>query len=175
MATMTFRNDLITIQEVQVISHSLFDSVQHVPGVEWIYSYEPLPRLYTDHSIMRGGNIMGLDRTQDDLICKLVICPAGKLFSLIRTIVTMLAPRWSSAANDAVMAAAATSWVEQIRELTAVLGTSDPFIYLNYAEKFQDPFESYGAMNDEKMKAVAAKYDPGNVFGTLVPGGFKLR
>lgn len=47
-------------------------------------------------------------------------------------------------------------------------------IYLNYATKDQDSISSYGAVNVQKLKVAAKKYDPEQVFQKLVPGGFKL-
>lgn len=53
-------------------------------------------------------------------------------------------------------------------------GLYDPYLYLNYALKEQDPLKSYGIESYGNLKAVAAKYDPGQIFQRLVPGGFKL-
>ena len=50
-----------------------------------------------------------------------------------------------------------------------------PYIYLNYAMKDDDVFSSYGAENKQKLLSIKKKYDPDNVFGRLVSGGFKLR
>jgi hypothetical protein len=47
-------------------------------------------------------------------------------------------------------------------------------IYLNYADTSQDPLGSYGADNVQYLRNVAAKYDPGALFQTRVPGEFKI-
>ncbi|KAH7323838.1 hypothetical protein BKA65DRAFT_567753 [Rhexocercosporidium sp. MPI-PUGE-AT-0058] len=47
-------------------------------------------------------------------------------------------------------------------------------IYLNYAEKYQDPIPGYGAASVKKLKAARKKYDPDQFFPKLVKGGFKL-
>lgn len=49
-----------------------------------------------------------------------------------------------------------------------------PFKYLNYADKSQDPFSSYGEANKAFLKAVSERYDPQQMFQKQVPGGFKL-
>lgn len=54
------------------------------------------------------------------------------------------------------------------------MGALRDFQYLNYAFQDLDPLGSYGPANIQKIKAAAAKYDPGQVFQKLVPGGFKL-
>ena len=48
------------------------------------------------------------------------------------------------------------------------------WIYLNYADKSQDPLSTYGASNLKLMREVAVKYDPNQVFQKLCPGGFKI-
>lgn len=48
------------------------------------------------------------------------------------------------------------------------------YIYMNYASMFQDVISSYGAENKDKLKSVARKYDPKQVFQKLQPGYFKL-
>ena len=59
------------------------------------------------------------------------------------------------------------------RYARSVGGLKD-FIYLNYADRNQDPLGGYGPANVAKLKAASKKYDPGQVFQKLVPGGFKL-
>ena len=64
--------------------------------------------------------------------------------------------------------------VKRIRKYAESIGADNPYLYLNYADKTQNPLASYGAANVEKMKAAARKYDPFGVFQDLVPGGFKI-
>jgi hypothetical protein len=49
-----------------------------------------------------------------------------------------------------------------------------PWIYLNYAPPTVDPYTTFGTQNLQKLKAIRQKYDSGNVFEKLWPGGFKL-
>ncbi len=46
--------------------------------------------------------------------------------------------------------------------------------YMNYADASQDLLGSYGADNDRRLKIVARKYDPEEVFQKLCKGGFKI-
>jgi hypothetical protein len=64
--------------------------------------------------------------------------------------------------------------VNGIRAYAESIGADNPYLYLDYADKTQDPLASYGSENVKKMKAVAKKYDPSGVFQNLVPGGFKI-
>ena len=65
-------------------------------------------------------------------------------------------------------------WVNEVTQITARLGTSAPFLYVNHAGYFQKPLCATGRDNVEFMKGVAKKYDPKGVFQKLVPGGHKL-
>ena len=48
------------------------------------------------------------------------------------------------------------------------------YIYMNYASQFQDVVGSYGESAD-KLRRIARKYDPTEVFQKLQPGYFKLQ
>ena len=49
-----------------------------------------------------------------------------------------------------------------------------PFIYLNYAAKWQKPFESYGARNLKRLMAIRERYDSRHVFKNLQPRSVHL-
>ncbi|KAK5128427.1 hypothetical protein LTR85_003095 [Meristemomyces frigidus] len=144
MATVTFVNNLAVMQAVQAATLDIYKSVGSVPDMQWIYSYEPVPNLFTQEGTNRGGNMLGLNRTEEDLI------------------VMMLSPRWQSAEYDAAMHAA------------SALGFGSDFFYLSYADSFQNPLSSYASASVDFMKQVARTYDPQQVFQHLVPGGFKI-
>lgn len=67
------------------------------------------------------------------------------------------------------------AWVEGVQEFArSIDGGLIEWRYLNYADKSQDPIASYGEANVELLRKVAARYDPGQVFQKLCPGGFKI-
>jgi FAD/FMN-containing dehydrogenase len=53
-------------------------------------------------------------------------------------------------------------------------GLHRDFIYMNYASATQDAVKGYGKENYDRLKAVAEKYDPDEVFQKLMPGYFKF-
>ncbi|KAF8866921.1 6-hydroxy-D-nicotine oxidase [Acephala macrosclerotiorum] len=59
-------------------------------------------------------------------------------------------------------------------EIAKKNGTHIPFIYANYASRNQNPLRSYGEENFGKLKGVAEKYDPEEVFQKLQNGGWLL-
>lgn len=67
------------------------------------------------------------------------------------------------------------AWITSLKEFAETIEKGNlPWIYLNYADSSQDVLQSYGEDNVRRMKDVAAKYDPKQVFQRLCSGGFKL-
>ena len=60
------------------------------------------------------------------------------------------------------------------REEGKRLGLLVDFIYMNYGSAHQDVLKGYGKESYDRLKNVAAKYDPEAVFQTLMPGYFKF-
>lgn len=118
--------------------------------------FQPLPAMLARHSAAKGGNVLGLDRVEDNSILWLAT----------------LAVR--SAADEALGRVRMTAWVAAVNEYAASVGAARDFVYLNYADKTQKPLESYGAENVRKIRDAAAKYDPSGFFQHRVPGGFKI-
>jgi hypothetical protein len=81
---------------------------------------------------------------------------------------------WQGAEQDALFERAGADLINRIRDYAKSIGADNPYLYLNYADKTQDPLSGYGAENVKKMKAASKKYDPFGVWQKLVPGGFKI-
>lgn len=69
-ATITFKNDLLALREVHKVTLELYESIQGVPDMDFIFSYVPLPFTVVSQSLLRGGDVLGLDRNPKDRICK---------------------------------------------------------------------------------------------------------
>jgi hypothetical protein len=70
MGDFTFVNDLEVIRGVQNITIGVVQAYSYIPDVTWDFQYEPLPRHVAEAGNARGGNIMGLNNTDEDLISK---------------------------------------------------------------------------------------------------------
>lgn len=67
------------------------------------------------------------------------------------------------------------TWGEAVRDFASSIENGLlPWVYMNYADKGQQPLATYGADNITRMKDAAVKYDPAEVFQKLCPGGFKI-
>lgn len=124
-----------------------------------ILEFQPLPTYYTDISVQRGGNMLGLDKN-----------PHNRLYYALGT--TLLTPASLAQVPQVYQKVAAA--VQRIDAFAKSVGGYDPFEYLPYADAAQDPLGSYGADNVKYIRQVAQRYDPDSFFQRRVPGGFKI-
>ncbi|KAL0262829.1 hypothetical protein SLS55_001803 [Diplodia seriata] len=181
MMTCTFQNDEKMLSKALELFTLTAKKLNGTSGT-WSFGnqYHPLPKIYTKHSVEKGGNILGLDRASSNLVSKFH-CPSelpwenGRLMAEIVARVVMLAlVQWDDAANDARFIEANRQLVDDVVVHSRSVGKANEWLYLNYAWASQDVLASYGPESVAKMRAASAKYDPNGVFQRLVPGGFKL-
>jgi len=103
-----------------------------------------------------GGNALGLDPSN------------GPYFVL------NFNAAWNSKEDEPKFHKLISKVIEVVRIEAKRRNLDNDFIYLNYASEYQDPIESYGAANKERLIKISKKYDPAQVFQYLQPGGFKL-
>ncbi|GES65672.1 FAD-binding-domain-containing protein [Aspergillus terreus] len=103
-----------------------------------------------------GGNPLGL---------------AGSTYPLM---ILNPAFRWRDPADDMRVLQAIGNLVNRVNARARAMGLYEPFVYMNYASQFQDVVESYGPENVKRLRMVARKYDPDQVFQNLQRGYFKL-
>ncbi|PVH83587.1 FAD-binding domain-containing protein [Cadophora sp. DSE1049] len=154
--TSTWSNDLQTLVDIVELSEQYLQTVASVAGLEWSLSLQPLVAAITTKSAATGGNPLGLDGSDGNLILSLITAS------------------WTNTADDAAVLAAVSEFYAAADALAASRGKLDSYKYLNYAYETQDPIKGYGTANVAKLRAISNKYDPAGVFQTLVPGGWKL-
>lgn len=81
---------------------------------------------------------------------------------------------WNNPADGDRVRQAMRHIVDAAEATAKANGTYLPYQYCNYASLDQDPLESYGAENLERLRAIASKCDPDGVFQTLQSGGWLL-
>ncbi|KAF2135827.1 uncharacterized protein K452DRAFT_330009 [Aplosporella prunicola CBS 121167] len=155
--TISFQNDERVLQKAAALFDAMLDAIK-ADGEDWLALnlFQPLPRVFADRGLEKGGNVLGLDRFKGD------------------NVVYQVYLGWKDVANDAVFQTAAEKLIADVDAFAKSIKKDNPFIYLDYAYKTQKPLESYGEANLKKIRDVANKYDPEQVFQTLVPGGFKI-
>ncbi|GAP90255.2 putative 6-Hydroxy-D-Nicotine Oxidase [Rosellinia necatrix] len=158
--TLTFKNDERIMAKASELHDRLVASLQgFVPEGDFMSQciFQPLPTTFAQHSVMQGGNVLGLEDNETDGI-------------LFQTIVMMKTEEQHKFAYPLLKAG-----VQELKEFAASIdGGLFRWLYMNYADKSQDVIASYGEKNIKLMKEVASKYDPDGVFQRLCPGGWKL-
>lgn len=119
---------------------------------------QPLPSYVTAIGQVRGGNVLGLDGSENMVLWTggvAVDADAGEgAFALAQGELRAMTAR--------------------VKKASRKLGADMDFVYLNYADASQDPLGSYGAANVQYLRDVAVRYDPAGIFQSRVPGGFKI-
>ena len=157
-ATLTFSNNLTVMQHVVEILNDELNFYKQDPF--FVYAsvqFQPLPRLLTEHSLERGGNVLGLDRYEDN------------------NVIFLLDLAWNGTQYDARIRSLADRVFTNLTTYLHTAGALKDFQYINYSFQDQDPLGGYGEVALHKIKAASRKYDPRQVFQRLVPGGFKLK
>lgn len=154
--TATFSSSAEMYEIAVDISNRHLEPLKNTTGIVWSLLFQPIPLIVSDHSVVTGGNIMGVERNKGHLT----------LFLVYLT--------WLEPSDDQKFKDAAYAVIDEINAAAENLGVSNPFIYLNYAGEEQNPLMGYGEENLEKMRALSRKYDQQGVFQKLVKGGFKI-
>jgi FAD/FMN-containing dehydrogenase len=81
--------------------------------------------------------------------------------------------RWDKIEDDTRVLQASANVIRRMQEEAQRRDMVNDYLYMNYASQYQDVIGSYGE-STERLKKVAKKYDPTEVFQKLQPGYFKL-
>jgi hypothetical protein len=158
--TATFKNDARIITQASDLHNKLVEELRvFIPNGDFVTQcmFQPLPAIFGQRTVEAGGNMLGLDRQKDNGILFLAV-------AMVRT------PE-----QDAFVRPKVQAWIQGVKDFAATIkGGQHDLTFLCYSDGSQSPLASYGLENVKKMKEVAIKYDPAQVFQKLVPGGFKI-
>ncbi|KAI0972958.1 hypothetical protein F4678DRAFT_459812 [Xylaria arbuscula] len=129
-------------------------AVSESTGASQIFALQHVAANVADFGLSQGGNAMGIPRRAHQWWTTLV--------------------DWREARHDEIVRSVAIETSEQWKQVGVERGSYLPFVYMNDASRDQNPLASYGAENLDKLKAIACKYDPDQIFQRLQPGGFLL-
>ncbi|KAK6340376.1 hypothetical protein TWF730_002136 [Orbilia blumenaviensis] len=125
------------------------------PGI-FTLAYEPYATGMLTAGKKMGGNALGLDEQEGPLM------------------LSLLTYSWINKTESETRTAAVKTSVERMKQFTLGMNKHIDFLYLNAAAPDQDPFQSYGKANYERLREIRDKYDPKGVFSVLQAGGFPL-
>ncbi|GAB1311770.1 FAD-binding PCMH-type domain-containing protein [Madurella fahalii] len=154
--TVTHTSTLPILKSIYTHWNKSLAAIDTVPGIVWSISLEPLPPAIYARAAGSRPNALGLDQRSSALV------------------VTLLSATWAEAADDERVEQAGRDMMAAIERDAKEMGAYDPFVYLNYAARWQDPIASYGEEVVRRMQEVRDRVDPKRVFSHQVPGGFKI-
>ncbi|KAI6765556.1 hypothetical protein HG530_006626 [Fusarium avenaceum] len=131
-------------------------TVAAIPGILPCIVVQGITTPQIKHMRKNGGNALGIDDKN------------GPLF------IVQLAVWWENKADDKAIYIWMSDVLETVSKTAKARGVGNDFVYMNYGSEFQDVISTYGASNKAKLKSIAKKYDPQQVFQLLQPGYFKL-
>jgi hypothetical protein len=156
--TLSFKLNLATLQETARLYKIVITELQAKASGSWRVSclHQVFATSYTAQSAVKGGNVLGMERFKENFI-------------MYQSYLS-----WSEAKDDELFINLGLMLTDGIQKFAESKGTAINYLYLNYADKDQNPLAGYGVENVNFMKDVAKKYDPFGVYQTLLPGGFKI-
>lgn len=156
--TLSFKIDLDTLQETARLYKIMLTELQAKASGQWRVSclHQVWSTSYTTNSTIRGGNVLGMERYSENFI-------------MYQSYLS-----WSEVKDDELFINLGLTLTNGIQKFAIAKATAVDYLYLNYADKDQDPLSGYGADKVKFMETVARKYDPFGVYQKLVPGGFKI-
>jgi hypothetical protein len=117
---------------------------------------QPIPSNILTAMQSNGGNALGLDPEDGPLM------------------LIQVSTMWEDPALDDLVESSSKATIDKINELAESRSRGTGFVYMNYAGETQDVFLSYGTKNQERLRAVAQKWDPEGKLQKLWRGYFKL-
>jgi hypothetical protein len=153
--TASSKLDRDMVQFVFDVSFEEFAKVRDVQGIIPANTLQIISVPALEQMQKKGGNALGLK-------------PADGPVFLIN-----LSTRWDKIEDDTRVLQANANVVRRMQEEAKRRDMVNDYLYMNYASQFQDVIGSYGESTD-RLKSVAKKYDPREVFQKLQPGYFKL-
>ena len=136
-----------------ICNATLYD-FQILHGVLWDLAFEPLPKVFVSHGA--GNNSLGTTPADGN------------------SMILLVSALWPDSASNDKVHSMATKLMSKLDSAAQEMGLLKRFVYVNYADWSQKPFESYGEENVDFLRQTARKYDPKGIFQSRVPGGFKL-
>jgi hypothetical protein len=153
--TASSKLDKEMVQFVFDISFEEFANIIDVQGIVPANTLQIITVPQLEQMQKWGGNTLGL-KPED-----------GPIFLI------NLSTRWDKVEDDERVLRANSNVVRRMQEEAKRRDMVIEYLYMNYASQYQDVIGSYGE-SAEKLRAVAKKYDPMEVFQKLQPGYFKL-
>ncbi|CAG8980498.1 hypothetical protein HYALB_00013099 [Hymenoscyphus albidus] len=129
-------------------------AAQNTTGANQTFTIQPIPRNLAEQGLAKGGNPMGIPTENHQWWTTLI--------------------DWKDASDDTVVRQVSIDTANEWERLAKARGLWLPHLFMNDASRDQNPVASYGTDNIQKLKNIALKYDPSQLFQKLQNSGFLL-
>jgi hypothetical protein len=153
--TASSKLDRDMVQFVFDVSFDEFAKIRDVQGIIPANTLQITTVPQLEQMQKKGGNALGLKPSD------------GPIFLI------NISMRWDKIEDDTRVLQASANVIRRMQEEAMRRNLVNEYLYMNYASQYQDVIGSYGG-STERLKSVAKKYDPTEVFQKLQPGYFKL-
>ncbi|KAF1363908.1 FAD-binding domain-containing protein [Lizonia empirigonia] len=157
--SLTFKNDVRIIKTASKLHDALVEDLKSlIPANNFSTQclFQPMPTLFAEQSVRRGGNVLGLDQVKEN------------------TLLWLLVGSTETPEESSIMREKLTAFSAALESFAESEGLNIDWRYLNYVDETQNPLQSYGKGNVDFMRKVAARYDPSGVFQSKVVSGWKI-
>ena len=157
--TLTFKNEVSIIKKATELHDNMVNELKIVLPVGNFSTqclFQPMPTLFMEHSVRRGGNVLGLDQAKEN------------------TLLWLLVGSTETTEESAIMRVKMTTVKDALEEFARSENLIVDWQYLNYADETQNPLKSYSQRNVDFIRGVADKYDPDGMIQKKVVSGWKL-
>ena len=73
-ATATFQNNAKLFADIYALAQKIYQPVQSVDSFQASFVLQPISKAITSKASLTGGNLLGLDSKDGDLVCKFYVC-----------------------------------------------------------------------------------------------------
>jgi hypothetical protein len=157
--SLTFKDDIKVIKKAAEMHDELVAELKGlIPAGNFSTQclFQPIPTLFTNHSVESGGNVLGLDKVKQNALLWLITGAS------------------ETPQQQAIMQKKLAAFSATLEKFAKANGLHVDWQYLNYVDKSQNPLRSYGQENVNFIRKVAAKYDPSGMFQKKVVSGWKI-
>ncbi|KAK6511388.1 hypothetical protein TWF481_000304 [Arthrobotrys musiformis] len=156
MTTLSIRVELSLLKKLRKAWLEMTTTdLRVIPGFLVQFAFQPVGATWIAASAAKGGNSMGITE------------PLAVMWIQLR---------WDNQSDDAQLLQYSRRLIRRFEKIASRAGKLASFRYLNYGDRFHkdDIIPSYGSESVTRLQSAKELYDPDNVFGRLVPGGFKI-
>ncbi|KAI1817210.1 putative FAD-binding oxidoreductase [Poronia punctata] len=154
--TTSFKTDAALFRTVEkiVTESPELHTIKNLTAGSIAVGWQPISTNTVGAGLVRGGNALGLEYASQTWLA--------------------IDIGWWNPEDDEVANEATASLIAKIEDAAKRRGKYVDYVFMNDADVSQNVIEHYGKGNVAKLRAIQRRYDPRDVFQTLVPGGFKL-